>query len=172
MTERLKNGMPLAQAAAEARKAVPEAEAFENDASFRLGLLEPSMLLLQFRLWRNHAHVLAAGSDRLPFVEFKGLPAFLAEPRPAPERGEKPTPEADAPVLTDIPGLGVAGFCDGESEIPCEETSPFSGFRHSHRHKRHDTVNATISIIFFQSTDIAGKTPSISNNTDLSPAKT
>lgn len=124
MTERLKNGMPLAQAAAEARKAVPEAEAFENDASFRLGLLKPSMLLLQFRLWRNHAHVLAAGSDRLPFVEFKGLPAFLADPRPAPERGEKPSPEADAPVLTDIPGLGVAGFCDGESEIPCEDTSP------------------------------------------------
>ncbi len=121
MTERLEKGMPLAQAAAEARQAVPEGEAFESDASFRLGLLRPGMLLLQLRLWRNHAHVLAAGSDRLPFVEFRGLPAFFAEPEPTPSREEPHAPAAAPSVLTDIPGLGVAGFCDGESETPCED---------------------------------------------------
>jgi hypothetical protein len=72
------------------------------------------MLLLQFRLWKNRAHVLAAGSDRLPFVEFKGLPSFL--------NGEKksvpPTPERGANSPAEVPGidLGVAGFCGGEKK--------------------------------------------------------
>ncbi len=121
MTERLERGLPLVQAVSEARQSVPEGEAFEGDASFRLGLLRPGMLLLQFRLWRNHAHVLAAGSDRLPFVEFRGLPAFLAEPGPVPAQESHAGASASDAILTDIPGLGVAGFCDGESETPCEE---------------------------------------------------
>ena len=123
MAERLEKGMSLEQAATEARQSVPEGEAFEGDSSFRLGLLRPGMLLLQFRLWRNHAHVLAAGSDRLPFVEFRGLPAFLAEPAPEPE---KSAPDTSDELSPEIPGLNVAGFCDGESEEPCEETPAIS----------------------------------------------
>ena len=116
MEERLSRGLSLEQAVEEARRVVPEAEAFDNDAGYRLGLLKPGMLLLQFRLWRNHAHVLAAGSDRLPFVEFMGLPSFLAEPVAQPR-----SDLSDAHETPDIPGLNVAGFCDGESETPCEE---------------------------------------------------
>ncbi len=127
MNERLDKGIPLAKAVEEARRAAPDAEVFENDAGYRLGLLKPGMLLLQFRLWRNHAHVLAAGSDRLPFVEFMGLPSFLTEaPAPEPERRAEAA-ESDASFL--LPDLNVAGFCDGESETPCEEgpTPPSSG---------------------------------------------
>lgn len=39
--------------------------------------LAPSSLLLQFRLWRNAAHVYTAGSNVLPFVEYHGVPASL-----------------------------------------------------------------------------------------------
>ena len=120
MAERLERGTPLEKAAEEARLAAPDPADFEKDASFRLGLLKPGMLLLQFRLWRNHAHVLAAGSDRLPFVEFRGLPAFLAE-TPAPDPAESAPRAADPSAVPDIPGLGVAGFCGGESETPCED---------------------------------------------------
>ena len=120
MTERLEQGMSLQKAVEEVHEAVPSAADFDNDLSMRLGLLRPDMLFLQFRLWRNHAHVLAAGSNRLPFVEFMGLPAFLAEPpAPAPEE-----PAVSDLMRQDIPGLqdfGVAGFCDHESEEPCEE---------------------------------------------------
>lgn len=120
MADRLEQGMPVAQAVEEARKSVPDPAAFDADAGFRFGLLRPDMLLLQFRLWRNHAHVLAAGSDRLPFVEFLGLPAFLVPP-PASAQDRHGTPavqDRDAPA---VPGLDVAGFCDGESETPCQE---------------------------------------------------
>lgn len=120
MAERLEQGMSLEKAVQEARQSVPDPIAFESDASYRLGLLKPGMLLLQFRLWRNHAHVLAAGSDRLPFVEFRGVPSFLTE-APAPEPEAVPSQSRDHAAVPDIPGLGVAGFCSGESETPCEE---------------------------------------------------
>ena len=122
MAEKMEQGMPVARAAEEAEHAVPEQTLFDEDAGYRLGLLRPDMLMLQFRLWRNHAHVLAAGSDRLPFVEFMGLPSFLAE-RPAPAAARKDDSVYDAPGSADttIPGLGVAGFCDGTEESPCED---------------------------------------------------
>ena len=124
MTERLEQGMTLEDAVEEAQKAVPSSAEYSEDLSLRLGLLRPDMLLLQFRLWRNHAHVLAAGSDRLPFVEFMGLPSFLVEPpAPSPEAGETPEPEQTSlPVLQEF---GVAGFCDHESGAPCEEGPMF-----------------------------------------------
>lgn len=52
--------------------------------------LSPGALLLQFRLWRNAARVLDAGSDRLPFVEFHGAPAVLQTPPPAAETASSP----------------------------------------------------------------------------------
>lgn len=117
MAGHLANGLPLRDAIAKAHADVPSlADAPDLMAlpSYRFGLLRPDMLLLQFRLWKNRAHVLAAGSDRLPFVEFKGLPSFL--------RGDSGTGSAKrvstpAPSLSsEIPGidLGVAGFCGGE----------------------------------------------------------
>ena len=124
MAEKMAQGMPVNRAAEEAGRAVPEQNAFDEDPGYRLGLLRPDMLMLQFRLWRNHAHVLAAGSDRLPFVEFKGLPSFLTE-GPAPQaRPEDDAARRNEPANDDtiISGLGVAGFCDGTDDSPCEES--------------------------------------------------
>ena len=121
MTKNLEKGMSLELAVEEAQKAVPALPDFKDDASFRLGLLRPGMLLLQFRLWQNHAHVLSAGNDRLPFLEFKGLPTFLTEP-PAPVQSSSPA--VDGPPSPLIPEIGVAGFCDGTAESPCENGEP------------------------------------------------
>ena len=71
--------------------------------------LSPGALLLQFRLWRNAARVLDAGSDRLPFVEFHGAPAVLQTPPPAAETASSPAvPDA---VTSPLPFLNVTGFC-------------------------------------------------------------
>ena len=116
MTEHLASGMPLRNAIARAHADIPglaEAPDLLALPEYRFSLLKPDMLLLQFRLWKNRAHVLAAGSDRLPFVEFRGLPSFLRkETAPAPET-ETPASAASSPA--DIPGidLGVAAFCGG-----------------------------------------------------------
>ena len=127
MIRRMESGMSLAQAAEEARKAVPESPAFDQMQKYRLGLLHPEMLLLQFRLWKNHAHVLAAGSDRLPFIEFLGLPAALV-PSAAPKEEnnhQASTPAHDAPESLLVPGINmdVAGFCGGD-DAPCAEPAP------------------------------------------------
>ena len=115
MTEHLAAGMLLRDAIARAHADIPglaDAPDLLSLPEYRFGLLKPDLLLLQFRLWKNRAHVLAAGSDRLPFVEFRGLPAFLREEKaPPPE-----TPDTAASSPADIPGidLGVAAFCGGE----------------------------------------------------------
>ena len=82
---------------------------------YRFSLLKPDMLLLQLRLWKNRAHVLSAGSDRLPLVEFRGLPAFLREADrvpPSPSTDTTPSGHAEVPGID----LGVAGFCGGEKK--------------------------------------------------------
>lgn len=127
MTDQLEKGLTLTKAVEEADKSVPILA--DDESSFRLSLLKPGMLLLQLRLWRNHAHVLDAGSDRLPFLEFKGLPAFLMDD-PEPEDDETAVEETSSSPdfslpgqrgLSSIPGLNVAGFCDGSGETPCED---------------------------------------------------
>lgn len=127
MTDQLEKGLTLTKAVEEADKSVPILA--DDESSFRLSLLKPGMLLLQLRLWRNHAHVLGAGSDRLPFLEFKGLPAFLMDD-PEPEDNETAVEETSSSPdfslpgqrgLSSIPGLSVAGFCDGSGETPCED---------------------------------------------------
>ena len=118
MQEQLEKGLPLMKAVEEAQKAVPAEPAFEEDKSLRFGLLRPDMLLLQLRLWRNHAHVLGAGSNRLPFLEFQGLPSFLTGPRASSSSPAAPEPERSSPAF--LPEIGVAGFCDGTADSPCE----------------------------------------------------
>ncbi|MBO4316724.1 MAG: hypothetical protein J5855_00380 [Mailhella sp.] len=67
-------------------------------------MLDPESLLMQFRLWRNSAHVLKGGSKRLPFVEFRGAPASML-----PDGRQKGSAATD---------LTIGGFCSGEE--PCE----------------------------------------------------
>ena len=117
MSKHLASGQPLREAIAKAHSDIPglaDTPDLMALPTYRYGLLKPEMLLLQFRLWKNRAHVLAAGSDRLPFVEFKGLPSFLRG-----ERNAELAPRAggtDSPA--EVPGidLGVAGFCGGEKK--------------------------------------------------------
>lgn len=117
MNKHLASGLPLREAISKAHANIPglaDAPDLMALPAYRLGLLKPEMLLLQFRLWKNRAHVLAADSDRLPFVQFKGLPSFL--------NGEKnnviTTPERGTHSPAEVPGidLGVAGFCGGEKK--------------------------------------------------------
>lgn len=96
----------------------------------------PQRAVLQIRLWRNRAHVLEAGSERLPFVEFAGAPSVLL--RGAPSHMPADIPSGDSSG-TSAPGgaataprgregenvsrvddslFGVSGFCAGEE--PCE----------------------------------------------------
>lgn len=119
MTEKLTQGLPLRRAVEEAQKTVPSPADFEKSSLARAELLRPDMLLLQFRLWKNHAHVLSAGSDRLPFVEFLGLPSFLHDAQSPPQRGD--VHGAEEPfALPEISGLDVTGFCRGTGDAPCE----------------------------------------------------
>jgi len=122
MTKHLEAGKSLREAIASAQHDIPglaNAPDLMALPSYRFGLLKPQMLLLQFRLWKNRARVLAAGSDRLPFVQFMGLPAFLrneASP-PSPVRSSE-----EFPAPSELPGidLGVAGFCGGEAPQNCQ----------------------------------------------------
>ncbi|MCQ2443998.1 MAG: hypothetical protein MJ061_00655, partial [Mailhella sp.] len=123
MNGRLRAGLPLPEAIAAAQAAVPPPEEFDSDAGFRLGLLRPEMLLLQFRLWRNQAHVLASGSPRIPLVEFSGIPAFLQE-RPENIKGSGHPDHGSRPL---IPDRTAGGFCSGEDEAPCADNAPSAG---------------------------------------------
>lgn len=80
----------------------------------------PDTLLLRFRLLRNKAHVLAAGSSTVPFIEYHGLPAGLIARKPAPrqaQQGGAPSPAAqDATLPIDT---GIAGSCGGGTATPC-----------------------------------------------------
>lgn len=69
--------------------------------------------ILQLRLWRNRAHVLEAGSERLPFVEFSGAPSVLLRPSAPDKSGDE---GLRSPAEESL--FGVSGFCSGEE--PCE----------------------------------------------------
>lgn len=88
----------------------------------------PEYWLLRFRLLRNKAHVLASGSESVPYIEFHGLPNFLASAKNAPVRSQSPPPGASVEILpggsssTDatLPiDTGVAGSCGGADTPPC-----------------------------------------------------
>lgn len=116
MTRRLKDGASLPEAISSAQAAVPPPGEFDALPGYRIGLLSPGMLLLQLRLWRNQAHVLASGSPRIPLVEFSGIPAFLQE-KPAPGKDPGHAAHESPPAL---PGLKAGGFCSGEEDAPCD----------------------------------------------------
>ena len=90
----------------------------------------PQRALLQLRLWRNRAHVLEAGSERLPFVEFTGAPAVLlrdvhsqAAPKTSDQALERSSSDTgkqeNVPRRAEDSLFGVSGFCTGEE--PCEK---------------------------------------------------
>lgn len=107
--------------------------ALETQPLSALDMLRPSVLLLQFRLWCNQAHVLASGDGRLPLVEFMGVPSALI--RNSGVSGDSPTSgdvsaqsfggqstlggqvgnDAHALPLD----LGGAGSCGGPDAVPC-----------------------------------------------------
>ncbi len=134
MADLMGRGMPLPEAVGKARSEAGAQAAAR--AARRFDLIRPDMLLLQFRLWVNRAHVLTAGSSRLPFVEFLGTPSFLQE-KPAPGSlhdggGTTPGGGPASPsgpertggqpqAIPGIPELGVAGFCDGSDPAPCDD---------------------------------------------------
>lgn len=68
MQEFLDEGMSIAEALGRVQSA--------ENASWHFQL-NPSALLLHFRLLRNKAHVLASGSQAVPYFEHRGLPAYL-----------------------------------------------------------------------------------------------
>lgn len=127
MARLLDNGSPLNEALSKALAAKPVLSP--------LRLLQPDTLLLQLRLWKNKAHVLRAGSERLPFVEYRGLPAHMVpqakkpEPAPTPTLTIQPnpgTPNNFDPLgrntpenSTGLPFLDITGFCEGNTE-DCE----------------------------------------------------
>lgn len=118
MEKRMRGGAGLSSAMNAARAA----SAPRQDRIF------PGGPLLRLRLWINRAHVLAAGSSRLPFVEFRGAPAALSrnpEKGPAASAGTSSVssalsvPPAAGGGGTELPFLGVVGFCDGSE--PCSD---------------------------------------------------
>ncbi len=127
MERYLAQGVPLHTAVAKARADLPsfaDVPDLMTLPEYRFGLLKPDMLLLQFRLWRNRAHVLSAGSDRLPFVEFRGLPSFLREG--AAPNGEGPRPSN---ALSGITDLTVDAFCSDKKDAKdCEADRPDARF--------------------------------------------
>lgn len=73
----------------------------------------PDVLILRLRLLYNKAHVLSAGSQRLPFVEYQGMPSGLA-PKPA-ARTNPSAPAQDAALPVDG---NIAGSCGGVTPCP------------------------------------------------------
>lgn len=118
MRQLLNEGMSIAEALGQSADAAPE--------SF-MEAIRPDVLLLRFRLLRNKAHVFAAGSQGIPFFEYRGLPeALIARNRPGnsvpaveeltpanpPERDNQPR---DATLPFD---LGDGGQCVGNTPCP------------------------------------------------------
>ncbi len=89
-----------------------------------LQALQPQLLLLQFKLWRNQAHVLEAGKGIMPFIEFHGTPNALLAPQndtPAMDSYSTPppntySPSSDSQFDSDLPlDLSLGGFCTENS---------------------------------------------------------
>lgn len=88
-------------------------------------LTSPHLLVMQFRLWVNQAHVLRAGGSTMPFVEFHGLPeVLLRQPKQAPASSRSSSPSSSSstssamPMNNDLPFLNLqsAGECtDGKT---------------------------------------------------------
>jgi hypothetical protein len=111
MLERLRQGDAMPQALA---------AALEAPLAGQWAILRSDMLLLQFRLWRNQAHVMEH-SEILPLIEFSGVPAFMFQPRRivAPQPAPKAIPQPaghDAVLPTE---LNIVGRCVPQADAPC-----------------------------------------------------
>lgn len=109
----LDEGMSLAEALAQCQDA---------DSGGPLHSLSPEMLLLRFRLLRNKAHVFAAGSQGVPFFEYRGLPPDVmgkSRERGRAQRQERPRGPLDPNLPTE---LMQPSQCGGA--VPC----PPAGF--------------------------------------------
>lgn len=116
-------GLSLYEAMTQAYKEAPKASFWANNS--------PARLLLRWRLLRNQAHVLAAGSQVVPFIEYRGLPSSVAKEADALELAHlrqeadaameqahknKPVQQHDATLPFDPL---ISGACSGAS--PCPE---------------------------------------------------
>ncbi len=72
---------------------------------------------MQCKLLVNQSRIAAAGTTRIPFVEYTGIPAHLQAPSPL-ENLRNLAPSSNSIPSSNF-NLGVGGFCDGESDEPC-----------------------------------------------------
>ena len=96
MEDLLDKGLSMAEVLADAQS-VAEPENI-------WGKITPDLWFLRLRMLRNKAHVFGSGSSKVPFVEYRGLPASLAKVA-APRKDKKeiaPKPQP-APVLPGAP---------------------------------------------------------------------
>lgn len=87
-------------------------EASNAPALGPLELLQPKLLMLQFKLWRNQAHVLVSADGHMPFVEFRGLPMGLMKNGNKPARPSSPSSTGSSTLPLD---LSLGGVCTGGS---------------------------------------------------------
>ena len=88
-------------------------EAVEAPTLTAFELLRPNLVALQFKLWRNQAHVLMSGDGHMPFVEFRGLPMGLMKNGNRvvrPGAGTTGTGNAALPL-----DLSLGGVCTGNA---------------------------------------------------------
>ena len=110
MLQRLLQGDAMAEALS---------AALETPLTGQWLLFQSDMLLLQFRLWRNQAHVVEHGNT-LPLLEFSGIPAFMLQaPRAATPRPPKPVQQPVGQDPTLPPELNIIGRCGPQSDTPC-----------------------------------------------------
>ncbi len=74
--------------------------------------------VMQYKLLVNQSRLSAAGTSRIPFVEYTGIPAHLKAPTGL-EKLRMLSPDSGASTIETF-NLGVAGFCDENSAEPCE----------------------------------------------------
>lgn len=80
-------------------------------------------LLMQCKLLVNQAHLSNAGTSKIPFIEYTGVPAFLNTSKkknnPLDNLGSmmQNNTETQNPLLFD---MSVSGFCDQKSDEPCD----------------------------------------------------
>lgn len=87
-----------------------------------LAAYSPDLLLLRFRLLRNKAHIFAAGSQKVPFFEQKGLPPELAARARAKRNAsslENPGGSNNGVSSYELPKeLKNSGQCGGDEPCP------------------------------------------------------
>lgn len=111
MQERLRQGDSIPQALA---------TAIDTPLAGQWALFQADMLLLQFRLWRNQAHVINSGNT-LPLLEFTGVPSFMTQPRriDAPPSQPKTVPQPVDQDLSLPPELTIIGRCGPQDDALC-----------------------------------------------------